>query len=46
MCSFDGFDGFYLLMQVMSMVPETHLAGGSFDDAPVPVEDREFLING
>eukprot|EP00904_Undaria_pinnatifida_P011078 jgi/Undpi1/70/HiC_scaffold_1.g00070.m1 len=33
-------------MQVMSMVPETHLSGNTFEDAPVPVEDREFLING
>ena len=33
-------------MQVMSMVPETNLDAKCFKDAPVPVAEREFLING
>ncbi|CAM9553906.1 unnamed protein product [Pylaiella littoralis] len=34
-------------MQVMSMVPETSLgAAKRYDDAPVPVEERGFQING
>lgn len=28
------------------MVPETNLGTKCFDDAPVPVEEREFQING
>eukprot|EP00903_Cladosiphon_okamuranus_P020728 g19033.t1 len=33
-------------MQVMSMVPETNLDAKCFEDAPVPAEEREFLVNG
>ncbi|CAM9633389.1 unnamed protein product, partial [Ectocarpus fasciculatus] len=33
-------------MQVMSMVPDTSMDAKCFDDAPVPVDERGFYING
>eukprot|EP00752_Nemacystus_decipiens_P014842 g13214.t1 len=33
-------------MQVMSMAPETNLDAKRFEDAPVPVGERQFQING
>ncbi|CAN0339823.1 unnamed protein product [Ectocarpus sp. 6 AP-2014] len=33
-------------MQVMSMVPDTSMDAKCFDDAPVPVDERGFHVNG
>lgn len=37
---------YFACVQVMSMVPDTNLDAKCFEDAPVPVEEREFQING
>lgn len=35
-----------LMYKVMSMAPETALDAKRFEEAPVPVGERTFLING
>ena len=37
---------YFACVQVMSMMPDTNLDAKCFEDAPVPVEEREFQING